>query len=66
MLWLNKYFLMCKLFSSILGKSMQFLNFSGIVYFEVFTLWPHGRVAANKNLPYFDHGSVAVGPQPLL
>ena len=40
-------------------------------YFEVFTswqrgsvaAWQHGRVAANTTLPYFDRGSEATWPQ---
>ena len=29
------------------------------VFFKVFTSWKHGRVAADKIPPYFEHGSVA-------
>ena len=31
--------------------------------FQSFSLWQLGRMAANKTLPYFDRGRVAVWPQ---
>ena len=41
---------------------LPFPNLGG-GYFEDFTLWKCGRMAANK-IPYnFDHGSVAMWPQ---
>ena len=42
-----------------------YLAFGWGGYFEAFTLWPRGLVAANKTLPYFYCGSVASWPQRL-
>ena len=51
---------------SIQLKKMSFhlplVSPRGSVCFEVFTLWQHGSVAANKTLPIFCRGSVAANP----